>query len=262
LSPNKLNDVRVLIGKWSTKKRATKKDLQHLIGKLNWCARVVTGGRTFMRNLINCMCQVKQSNYHVRLTKSARADIAWWKIGLDIFHGTTSFTCDAPLPSSFFSTDACSTGAGGHFGLNWFFVSWLHDMPEMSDKHINLQELKTVEIAAELWSHDWHGKHIVVSSDNAATVACINKGTTRSVDLLDTVHKLFWLSVKNNFKLSAKFIPGKLNILSDRLSRMFDPLAALEAQLLLSGVCDPPLECVGAMSYDTFLYLQECWETA
>jgi hypothetical protein len=67
-------------------------------------------------------------------------------------------------------------------------------MPELASSHINVLELKTVEIAAELWGHQWEGRHIRVYSDNTATVACVNKGSSRSLDLLEIIHKLFWLS--------------------------------------------------------------------
>jgi hypothetical protein len=59
LPESKLAEVRLLVEKWQKKKRFCKKDLQKMIGKLNWCARVVVGGRSFLRNLINVMTKLK-----------------------------------------------------------------------------------------------------------------------------------------------------------------------------------------------------------
>ena len=261
LSKIKIDELRLLLNKWTLRKTATKKDLQKLVGKLNWCARVVTGGRTFLRNLINCMVRVKQSNHHVRVSALARADIAWWCEALDVFHGFTGFTCDGLVPSSEFSTDACLTGAGGFFQGKWFYVSWLLDLPEYASSHINVLELKTVEVAAELWAKSWEGKHIRVQSDNSTTVACINKGTSRSPELLLILKKLFWMSVKFNFRLTASFIPGKLNIISDRLSRLDEAWCANEAHELLGGGDCSEIECSGAMSHTAFLNLQDRWMT-
>jgi hypothetical protein len=53
-----------------------------------------------------------------------------------------------------------------------------------------------------------------------STVAAINKGSSRSVDMLHIVQELFWCSVQFYFKLSAAHLPGKRNIVSDRISRM------------------------------------------
>ena len=242
------------------RKRFSKKYLQKVIGKLNWCARVVSGGRTFMRNLINLMTQLKQPHHHSRLNAAAKADLRWWVTGLEFFHGHTPFTSDIALPSHQFSTDACLIGGGAMFRGDWFYVSWVNDIPEVQNCHINVLELETVLIAAERWGHLWSGSHILVRSDNTTTVAAINKGSSRSVELLLIIQKLFWLSVEHGFKLSASYLPGTMNVLSDRISRLHDPMAAVEAKELLTDVM--VMEASSHMTFKTFLYLQECWGTS
>ena len=167
--------MKELINSWSSKSKVSKKELQQLVGKLNWCARVFFGGRSFMRNLFNLISKLKQSHHRVRLTKAAKSDISWWVVGLDCFHGTTGFLCDSPLPSYEFATDACLVGGGGHFGDHWFYVNWASDFPEMSAAHINVLELETVLIASELWAPSWENQCILIRSDNMDTVSAINK---------------------------------------------------------------------------------------
>lgn len=133
-----LEEVKVLVKSWLTKTRATKRDIQKLLVKLNWCARVFTGGRTFLRNLIDRMKKLARPNHYVRLSSAARADITWWSTGLDLFHGFTHFTDSIPLPQFKFATDACLTGCGGHYNSQWFYVNWANDMPEMNLCHINV----------------------------------------------------------------------------------------------------------------------------
>jgi hypothetical protein len=130
-------------------------------------------------------------------------------------------------------------------------------MPEFVNSNIIVLELQVVNIAAEKWAKKWHGKHIVVRSDNAATVASINKGTSRSVDMLGIIQKLFWLSIEFGFKLSAVHLPGRLNILTDRISRMSEVGSACEAQYYLSS--DREVEVSGHMSYKAYLWLQDKW---
>ena len=110
LPPKKLMEVKHLIDIWLTKTKATKRQVQQLVGKLNWCSRVVRGGRTFMRNLIDLISKLKKTHHQIRLNKAAKSDLQWWKTGLDLFHGSTPFCCDAPLPNFEFSTDACLVG--------------------------------------------------------------------------------------------------------------------------------------------------------
>jgi hypothetical protein len=242
------------------KKRFCKKDLQKLVGKLNWCARVVVGGRTFMRNLINVMTTLKAPHHFTRLTSAAKADLAWWRTGLSIFHGIAPFTSDIALPSHQFATDACLIGGGAVFDGDWCYVNWEVDMPEFVGSNINVLELQTVHVAAQRWANKWHGRHIVVRSDNVSTVTSINKGTSRSVDMLGIVQKLFWMSVEFGFRLTSVHLPGRLNILSDKISRMHDVFCAEEAKQLL--MFEPDLEVCGHMSYCSYLCLQGCWEAS
>jgi hypothetical protein len=75
--------------------------------------------------------------------------------------------------------------------------------------------------------------------------------------MLVIIQKMFWLSVEHGFKLSASYLPGVMNVLSDRISCLHDPIAANEAKDWLSD--DIELESNGHMTFRTFLYLQECW---
>ena len=107
-----------------------------------------------------------------------------------MFHWTSPFTSDVALPSYQFATDACLIGGGAMFEGDWFYVAWEVDFLEMVDKNINVLELKTVHVAAEKWGPKWSGKHILVRSDNSATVAALNKGTSRSVEMLEIVQTI------------------------------------------------------------------------
>ena len=72
LPAGKLKDMKLLVKKWLKKSKCVKRDLQRFIGKLHWCARVVRGGRTFIRRLINLLCTVKRQGHHIRLTAGTK----------------------------------------------------------------------------------------------------------------------------------------------------------------------------------------------
>jgi hypothetical protein len=160
LPPKKLDEVRQLLTSWAGKRKCTKKQLQVLIGKLNWCSKVVRGGHTFSRNLINMLTCIQKPFHYVRLTPGAKSDINWWIVGLSKFHGFASFNCDIPEPSYTFATDACLIGGAGHFSSDWFYVSWAVDCPEVKDCNINVLELQSVLLSAKRWCHLWSGRHI------------------------------------------------------------------------------------------------------
>jgi hypothetical protein len=258
LPQDKLCETRALIKSWLGKKKATKKDLQRVVGKLNWCCRVIIGGRTFTRNLINLMSKVSMPHHYVRLGLPAREDLQWWAEGLDIFNGTAPFPADVALPSSTFSTDACLTGGGGAYMNDWFYTNWVHDLPCMSNNNINVLELYSVLLGVCRWSHLWTGSHVLVRSDNASTVFALNKTSSRSPEMLTIIKEIFWYSIKYGFKITAAFIPGKLNILSDRISRLHEFQSACDAfQLLNNGF--PCITCKSHMTQESFLSLQRSW---
>lgn len=219
LPVQKLCELKDELTKWKSKCKATKHELQQLIGKLNWGAKVVKGGRTFLRRLIDLMCSLKKKHHHVRLNSSAKADIQWWAQYISVFNGTAHFINER-VPDVSFTTDACIRGGGGAYNADWFYVHWETDLPKIADLHINLKEIYSVFLAALRWASVWKNKHIVVYSDNTATVFMINKGTSRNCIAMKWLRKLFWLSAHYNFHLTAKHIKGKDNVVSDFVSRL------------------------------------------
>ena len=169
LPEKKLEELREELARWQAKSKATKQELQQLIGKLNWGAKVVKGGRTFLRRLIDLMCTLKRKHHHVRLNSNAKADIQWWANYISIFNGTASFI-DKPVPSSSFTTDACLRGGGGAFKADWFYSHWETYFPDVAKLHINMKEIFTVFIAACRWANSWRDQHIVAALSEYTTI--------------------------------------------------------------------------------------------
>ncbi len=254
LPQEKLEEIRILLDSWEYKKKATKHELMQLVGKLNWAARLVRGGRTFLRRLINIMCSLKRKHHCICLTASARADIKWWLDFMQVFNCTMCFIHNTPVPAACFTSDACTTGGGATYNSDWFYVNWCKDYPGIAPEHINVKELCTIVLAARRWSHIWTNKHIVVYTDNTSSMYSLNKGTSRNEKCMSMLRELFWLSAIYNFHISSKHIPGVENVVSDYLSRLHEhddwPCFIISNHLYI----DDPLF---HMSLPCFLYLQE-----
>ena len=139
------------------------------------------------------------------------------------------------------------------------YLNWGRDFPDFVDSNINVLELKTVLESVKRWGPSWKGLHVCVYSDNKASVAAVNKCTSRSENLLPIIRELFWLSVRFQFKLSACFLPGLDNVLADRISRMDQFSAASEARLILANFTSTQVYCVGHVSPISFIFLQDRW---
>ena len=267
LDNEKLETLHADLAKWDGKKSATKRELQQIIGRLSWAARVIRGGRTFLRRLIDLMASVKRKSHHTRINSSARADFLWWKNCVESFNGSVYFLDENPLDPADYSTDACNVGGAGYFQNDWFYVNWAVDYPDIAQKPIWMKELFTVLVSARRWAPFWKAKHVHVHCDNSPSVFMINKGTTKDALAMSWLRELFWLSVKYEFYVTAKFISGKDNFLSDMISRMHDVDFMFKACLVLNmqpivyNNGDFVFNVYNNMSYNSYTFLQSVFRS-
>ena len=74
-------------------------------------------------------------------------------------------------------------------------------------------------IAVRAWGNRFAHRCVLVRSDNAAVVACINAQTSRSAAVMQWLRHLFVFVVLNNIHLRAVHVPGSRNQAADALSR-------------------------------------------
>lgn len=221
LPEDKLLQVREELAHFQNRKRASKKQLQSLAGKLNFCASVVYGGRVFSRRIIDTIIRLKGDNHKAKLVGGIKADILWWQSFMASFNGRSMLLDKQPIQSVF--TDSCIMAAGGIFDGDWFYLNWEIDWPLVAHLHINSKEILAVYLAVCRWAPCWRNKRIYIHSDNVTTVATINRGTSRNPFLMACLRVLFWLSAQYNFHITARFLRGLSNTVADGISRLHEP---------------------------------------
>ena len=102
LPERKMCELRILLSETMAKRSITKRDLQSLVGKLSFAARVVYGGRTFLRRRIDTVNELPRPHHHIRPNRQLRADLAWWSKFLSVFNGKTFFVESEPEPKEEF----------------------------------------------------------------------------------------------------------------------------------------------------------------
>ena len=201
--------------------------------------RVVFGGRTFLRRMIDTVNHMKRPHHHVRINAQLRADLNWWTEFLGVFNIKTFFADSEPVPTEEFSTDACPISGGEFFQGDWFYVNWATNYPSLANVHINLQETFTVLLALERWKDQLRDKWIIVRNDSTTTLSSINKGTSSNQLAIKWLRKLFWLSATYNFRVTSRYIPTVANTLADAISRIHDPA---HCELLVEKLISCPLK--------------------
>lgn len=232
----KLDELKHELKLWLNRKWATKHQLQQVIGKLNWAAKLLRATRPFLRRLIDLMCTLEKPHYRVRLISSVKEDLRWLQNACVMFNGTVAIVKNQPLPEPCCTlySDASSSGGASFCDGDWFYANWDLDFPEYSDLHINMKELFTVVLAFRRWGHLWPNRHVTIFTDNKCTMFSLNKGSLRNSIGMGFIREIYHQLATDNITISAKFIGTKENTLADALSRLdTDNCALLAAELLL-----------------------------
>ena len=215
---------------------------------------MVRGGRTYLRRLIDLYAKLKNDKHRTWVCKEARDDILWWKSALLVFNGRSQFVSDIPPPDIALHTDACLEGGAGEYLGNLFYTNFKADAPAIANAHISCKELFVILLACRKWGHLWSKGHIVAFCDNSPSVFALNKGTSKNTFFMKCIREIHWISVRYDFRITARHMAGKDNVLCDALSRLHDPVFFMKVkELLLFG---RPVLPRHLMSFRSFIWLQ------
>lgn len=219
LPQDKLLHAKQILHQFSTKRKVTLRQLQSLLGLLNFACKAIKPGRPFLRRLIDLTKGVTNPNFSIRLNKQARADIAAWLVFLQSFNGTSMFLSTHWLSSDTLNLYSDSAGAFGFaavLGSHWFAGAWPSPLQRL---HITFKELFPIVLSLEIWGHFLSNSKVIFNSDNLAVVHIINKQTSTESYIMPLVRRLVVAALTHNILFKAQHIPGFTNVVADRLSR-------------------------------------------
>ena len=219
VTDERMFEIRSILPNWLSKKSATRRQLQSLLGKLQFVGKCVAPSRVFISRILVLLRGLKYNNHKVRLTAEFRKDIQWWMNFIQIYNGVSMIkTMDWSKVDQIFSTDACLTGCGALCNNNFFH----REFPDFV-KQINLSivhlECLAIMVAIKYWYCSWHGYKITIYCDNEAVCHVINSGKTKDSVLLNCLREITYVACINEFQLRAVHLSSKENRLSDLLSR-------------------------------------------
>ena len=219
VTEDRLEELMELFGKWENKKKATKTELQSLLGKLCFVTKCVRQSRVFLNRMLETLRSISSRNNSVHLTAAFKKDLAWWKKFVNAFNGVSFIP--SPIwsePDFFFSTDSCLFGCGGICNDEYFHSSYPGFIIEQN-LPIHQLELLAVLVAIRTWGRKYSGAKIQLYCDNEAAVRVINSSKTKDSFMGSCLREL-WLEVCCfQFELRAIHLPGEENRLADWLSR-------------------------------------------
>ena len=151
----------------------------------------------------------------IPLPRSLHPHLQWWLEEDNVLQGQPLHPVKHALQ---IFTDASKEGWGAH--LNEFTARGSWSVPE-SKLHINYLELKAVFLALKEFQDLCVDKIVLVTTDNTTVVAYINKeGGMRSGPLCALLWRILTWCSQRQVTLKARHIPGHLNVIADKLSRL------------------------------------------
>lgn len=237
LDETKLSATKALIKQWLNRTTCTLKELDSLAGSLYWTTKVVRGGRTFLRRIVDEKCKriiiANRKRGPQPISEETREDLRWWDRFLTKFNGVTAipdseWTPGSPSPDNnpkawTLATDACADGFGARWNNHYISGQWTAHQRQLAQRDkglaISTLELAAIVIAANTWGKQWQGKRILIECDNTAAVSAINTGSCHNQLLMSLTRELWYVCCRFEFELRAVHIPGLTNIDADLLSR-------------------------------------------
>ncbi|MBV2113362.1 MAG: hypothetical protein KUF82_20615 [Candidatus Thiodiazotropha sp. (ex Ctena orbiculata)] len=218
-SLDRISRLQTFLEEMLAVRSASARQIHSLLGQMESVSRLLPHGRAHKRllqwHLKDRWSQSEQSwDCHISLGRWFRQAVSHW---LDKDFLFSLVPLSQPKPDFYLYTDASLVGWGAHLDDRSVSGLW---SARWKEQHINVLELRAVWLALKSFCQVVSGNHILLSTDNTTVAAYLNKeGGARSRTLSFMATKLLAWCAKRQVSLTARFVPGKLNVLADSLSR-------------------------------------------
>lgn len=222
LPVDKVKKCFSLIDSFLERKSVTLREMQSLIGTLNFACTVILPGRAFLRRLIDVTKGIKKPHHHIRINNETKKDLYMWCEFLRDYNCKSFFLSDNWFNSeslALYTDSSASLGFGGLMGQRWFYGAWSNEIL-VRKLNIAILELYPIVVALYLWGSDLANKRISIFSDNLAVVDIINKQTSKEPRIMCLLRQLVLTCLRYNILIKSCHVPGHMNVLADHLSRL------------------------------------------
>lgn len=245
LPEDKLVDLKAVVHAARLSRKMRLREIQSLLGKLNFACRIIPMGRVFCRRLAMATAGTVVPTHFVRLSSAIREDLSIWSVFLNQFNGR-SLIQKAPVSNGeleLFTDASGSVGFGAYFQGSWCAEVW----PEVWKAkgycvNLALLELFPLVVALELWGDRLRDRRIRFYCDNLGVVQAVNSQTAGSPPVVTLLRHFVLRCLLLNSHCTAVHVPGVSNCIADSLSRQqWDRFRELAPEAEARGVPFPEM---------------------
>ncbi len=188
----KLDEIQNICNKWLNVSKATKNQLQSLVGSLIYVHKCVRPARLFI-NRILAVLRAAPDKGKVILGHGFKRDVSWFVSFLAVFNGSVYFYKRLTPANNNIHLDACLSGIGAVWQGRVYSVPVALVVSRSQSLTIVHLEMLNILVALRIWAPFWQGMQICIHCDNEAVVSSLNSGRGRDPYLL-AVSRNIWLA--------------------------------------------------------------------
>ena len=230
--PSKTNLDKCIekINKTLLKDKISCRELESVIGSLNFVSQLIKHGRSMLHPIIAYKINhfnTENRDLSLPFSQELKNLMKWWSVKIN--YCPCPINLDLPAVSAF--TDASLSGWGATIQIKEEVHHLQGEWRRDQDFHINTLELLAVREFLSRTTHLLKSNIVNLYLDNMTAVSVLKKrGSHRSVQRQEIFMKIQKIILENNIILNPKFIQGKINVSADFLSRTSQSLP-MELQL-------------------------------
>lgn len=214
LPAQKCKVTRQKIGKLLVQRKANLKQIQSIVGSLNFASFPVTRGRLNHRALLkHCQSLLYYPKQQFPIPQEALVELCWWQENI-----SNKSLIHFPPVSHYLVTDASELAWGAQVDNMKVWGRWHQNQSAL---HSNQRELLAVFYALKDHCLFLTNSSLLIQSDNKTVVAFLrNEGGTKSPSLMSVCYKIFQILDLYNIHIEVHYLPGRFNPEADHLSRL------------------------------------------
>ena len=219
VTQDRMVEIKAELDKWTTRTWFTRKQLEKLLGKLQFVANCVRPGRVMLLRLRNALRENIEGQKS-KISEEMKKDLQWWSDFLPEYNGVSLMWMEQRTKAdSLVASDASLVVMGAQSGKKCLVGRFPDWMQQMGYK-IHHFELVVVVMALKTWKEDVMGCRFAMLCDNQAVVEVVNGGNVRDVILQQWLRELTYIAVTAQFEVVLKYGRSVDNRVPDILSRL------------------------------------------
>ena len=213
----KMEEIGQTLQVWTGKTRATLREMQSLMGLLNFVASVSPPARIFTNRILEGIREAPTRGTET-LSLGFKSDLNFFVTIWPRYNGIRILEKHDARCQGDLELDACLTGCGAYIGSHYYSEPFPTDV--LQQQHIIAHlELLNVVVATKVWAELWAGQRIKVNCDNTTACLAIQSGRSRDPFIQRCIRELFVLCTVHDIELRAVHKPGEQLQRADALSR-------------------------------------------